>query len=473
MLREINFIINSEPVNTKVNPATTLLDFIRKEQKLTGTKEVCREGDCGACSVLLGEFNEGKLNYSVVNSCLVPVASAENKHVVTVEGLRKKELNIIQKSIIDEGAAQCGFCTPGFIISLTGYLINNNNYRVQDMLAALDGNICRCTGYVSLKRAAGSIIKNSSLLKKDGTSAIKHLIQNNILPEYFESIPQMLIRLSENRKQTKIKREAVAVAGGTDLFVKDWEALLQKKINIISMKDKYAAVWEGKRKIFINASATINDLMNSDVLQKYFNGLKEYFKYFGSQQIRNRATVGGNIINASPIGDSIIFFLALNATLHLSGGNSVREIALKDFYKGYKKLEKNNDELLDFVSIDIPLKNSLFNFEKVSKRTYLDIASVNTALYAEQNEGIITKLRISAGGIAPFPKLLRNTAEELTGRVISPDIIKKALEKISDEISPISDARGSAEYKTILLRQLIIAHFLKLFPGYIQAEVMV
>ncbi|MGB5848202.1 MAG: 2Fe-2S iron-sulfur cluster-binding protein, partial [Ignavibacteriaceae bacterium] len=192
MKTKINFICNSEKVSAEVHPGFSLLDFLRKNLALTGTKEGCREGDCGACTVLIGELNGKEINYYSVNSCLFPVGDVNRKHVVTVEGLRREELTVVQKSFVEEGASQCGFCTPGFIVSLTGYFLSNKSFNPNDAIDSMDGNICRCTGHSSIIRAAQ---KSAEILSSNITSHFDHynaMIKSGLTPDYFSDIPKRL-----------------------------------------------------------------------------------------------------------------------------------------------------------------------------------------------------------------------------------------------------------------------------------------
>ncbi len=223
----------------------------------------------------------------------------------------------------------------------------------------------------------------------------------------------------------------------------------------------------------VGAATTFEMINESPVFQKYFPKLKNYFDLIASLPIRNSATVGGNIINASPIGDLTIFFLALNATVVLSDGNTRRKILLKNLFKGYKQLDKTDDEYLEYIEFKLPAKNSYFNFEKVSKRTHLDIASVNSAMYVEVDNDIISSIHISAGGVAPIPLYLESTSQFLIGKKIKMESLVEALPIIQSEISPISDVRGSADYKRLLINQLFKAHFIELFPELINVEELI
>jgi xanthine dehydrogenase small subunit len=212
---------------------------------------------------------------------------------------------------------------------------------------------------------------------------------------------------------------------------------------------------------------------NSKIFQNYFPRLKNYFDLIASLPIRNSATVGGNIINASPIGDLTIFFLALNASVVLTNGTKQRKILLKELFKDYKQLDKTNDEYLEYIAFKLPAQNSYFNFEKVSKRTHLDIASVNSAIYVETDDDIISSIHISAGGVAAIPLYLENTSKFLLGKKIARETLFESLPIIQSEISPISDIRGSVEYKRFLLNQLFKAHFIELFPELINVEELI
>ncbi|MGB5893643.1 MAG: FAD binding domain-containing protein [Ignavibacteriaceae bacterium] len=471
MKTKINFICNSEKVSAEVHPGFSLLDFLRKNLALTGTKEGCREGDCGACTVLIGELNGKEINYYSVNSCLFPVGDVNRKHVVTVEGLRREELTVVQKSFVEEGASQCGFCTPGFIVSLTGYFLSNKSFNPNGAIDSMDGNICRCTGHSSIIRAAQ---KSAEIISSNITNHTDHLnalIKSGLIPDYFSKIPNRLKQL----KQEKLSKEEKIVpnfyiSGGTDLFVQKWEDILKNDVKLLSSNGITSAIIEESGKCIVGAAATVSDLINSDIISKHLPHLKVQLKLFGSLPIRNNATVGGNIVNASPIADITSILLALNAVVHLKKESSERKLFLKDFYKGYKSLNLNNGELVDYVSFDYPAENSYFNFEKVSQRTYLDIASANSSIYLEYKNNSIITARLSAGGVAPIPLFLKKTSDFLNGKTINADIVKEAAAVSQAEISPITDARGSAEYKALLLSQLIIAHFITSFPDKVKMK---
>ena len=481
----IRFILNEKEIATDLSPGLTLLDFIRYHQHLTGTKIGCREGDCGACTILVGNIVDEKMKYESMTSCLMPLGNAQGKHIVTIEGINFADtLNPVQQAMADAGATQCGFCTPGFIVSLAGFCLSDKEASQQSVIAAIDGNICRCTGYKSIERAAGKIV--DLMLERNGEEATEFVAKKKILPEYFTGIKEKLQSFQSQKSKVK-NQKSIPVGGGTDLYVQKHDEMTDADINFVFDKTALNGIYKEARpddpvgrgnKCFIGASSTVSDLLNSPIFKESFPDFHRYVKLVSSTPIRNMATIAGNFINASPIGDFTIFFLALDAyiTLDLTpdpsprgGEGSGRTLPLRKLYKGYKALDKKPEEIISKIWFEIPPKNSYFNFEKVSKRTHLDIASVNTAISITMNGNEIEKTGISAGGVGPVPMYLQKTSDFLVGKTLrqgqDDTIIDEAVEMMKTEISPISDARGTKDYKTFLLSQLIKAHFLTLFPS--------
>jgi xanthine dehydrogenase small subunit len=473
----IRFILNEKEIATDVPPGMVLLDFIRYHQHLMGTKIGCREGDCAACTVLIGEIKGDKLSYQSVTSCVMPIGNAHGKHVVTIEGINHAEgLNPVQKAMADEGATQCGFCTPGFVISLAGFCLSNKGSTNQDAIAAIDGNICRCTGYKSIERAAARI---AGLMKERYGEDLTVFVSNKkIVPGYFLQIKKRLQELNNSGSTglfpdvALLKEKPHVVGGGTDLYVQRQEEMTNAAIRFVFDHPELNRITKEENKCFIGPSVTVSDLAGSSIINEVFPQFHQYAKLISSTPIRNMATIAGNFINASPIGDFTIFFLALDAQLLLkddtkvhSGGGGVRTLPLRELYKGYKQLDKNPEEHIEQLWFELPRKNTLFNFEKVSKRTNLDIASVNSAISITINQAIIENAGISAGGVGPVPMYLQKTSGFLIGKKITEELVRDAIEIMKTEISPISDARGSKEYKKLLLGQLIKSHFITLFPN--------
>lgn len=460
----IRFILNEKTIATELPPGMVLLDFIRYQQHLTGTKIGCREGDCGACTVLVGELSNDELHYHSVTSCLMPIGNAMGKHIVTVEGINFPDrLNPVQQSMADCGATQCGFCTPGFVMSLAGFCLSDAAATKENAIAAIDGNICRCTGYKSIEKAAVMIAEQL----QDKKDAIHFVTEQKILPAYFSGIKERLQQLGGQIKASVLKDVAALqerphfVGGGTDLYVQKHEEMKDAAIRFLLDHPEMNGISREGGRCIMGPSVTVSDMMASAVINEAFPEFHRYAKLVSSTPIRNMATVAGNFINASPIGDFTIFFLALDAQLVLSDGTTTRELPLRKLYRGYKTLDKEPGEHIEKIWFELPDKNSFFHFEKVSKRTHLDIASVNSAIQSEMRGEIIVKAGLSAGGVGPVPMYLEKTSLFLQGNKITEPVIAEAIEVMKTEISPISDARGTKEYKTLLLGQLIKAHFME------------
>jgi xanthine dehydrogenase small subunit len=470
----IRFLLNDKEVTTNLPSGTVLLDLIRYHQLLMGTKIGCREGDCGACTVLVGEIKNNRLQYKSMTCCLMPAGNANGKHIVTIEGINSPDrLNPVQHAMADAGATQCGFCTPGFVMSLAGFCLSDKAPTYENAIAAVDGNICRCTGYKSIERAAGKLAAMLTLLKEGNSEEPAIFVSNQkILPTYFATIKNRLLALQSNGLRTPDSElPTQLVGGGTDLYVQKHDEMTGAALRFVFDKPELNGVTIKGDRCFIGPSATVTDLKDSSVFAEAFPNFQGYAKLVSSTPIRNMATIAGNFINASPIGDFTIFFLALDAQLILkslpqtpSGGGGLRNIPLRQLYKGYKTLDKKPEEYIEQIWFELPGKNSLFHFEKVSKRTNLDIASVNSAISLTMKGNVIETAGIAAGGLAPVPKYLEKTSGFLKGKTISEEMIHAAIETAQTEISPISDTRGTAEYKRLLLGQLIKAHFITLFP---------
>ena len=510
----IEFYLNDQPIRTSEPPASALLDFVRYHEHLKGTKIGCREGDCGACTVLVGELNaDGQtVNYQSMTSCLTPLGNVQGKHIVTVEGINAagNQLTPVQKAIVDEGGSQCGFCTVGFVMSLTGHSLSTQPATEKSTIAAIDGNICRCTGYKSLERAAAKL--TAELESRPTENALAWLSEKQFVPGYFAEIPAKLAKLRpDESKAAEASSAAIAASatahanggsavstspngptgydhaqsqndhghspthpfahallgGGTDLLVQRLEELREQPgVRLVfDQAGRRGIRHETTGRVVLGAATTASHLLESDLMRGLLPNLPQYLKLVSSTPIRNMGTVAGNFINGSPIGDLTIMFLALGASISLlSPTGTTRELALPDLYLGYKKLAKTTDEQVVEISFPAPQPGDFFNFEKVSKRTHLDIASVNSAAWLRVENGLVTEARVSAGGVGPVPLLLARTSALLVGRELTTETVLAANAVMQEEISPISDVRGTADYKRLLLRQLLWAHFLQFAP---------
>ena len=501
----LSFYLNDQPIHTTEPAPSALLDFVRYHEHLTGTKIGCREGDCGACTVLVGELSADsqRIHYQSMTSCLTPLGNCHGKHVVTVEGINRADgqLTPVQQAIVDSHGAQCGFCTVGFVLSLTGHSLAEAPATEASTRAAIDGNICRCTGYKSLERAAALL--TARLAARPAADALGWLTEQQFVPAYFQQMPARLTELraelataeataaptsnSSNGPGFGLAGAAPAtttppgghahaqngqphspiypftqslIGGGTDLLVQQLDTLREQPVRLLLGQPGQRGLRQQAGRVVLGAATTATQLLGSDLLRQLLPGLPQYLKLVSSTPIRNMGTVAGNFVNASPIGDLTILFLALGAELTLTdAAGATRQLPLAELYLGYKKLAKAPDEQVLEISFPVPQPGDLFHFEKVSKRRHLDIASVNTAAWLRLKNGRIAAARLSAGGVGPVPLLLARTSAYLLGRALSAATLLGANEVMQAEISPISDVRGTAAYKRLLLRQLLWAHF--------------
>ena len=407
------FILNDREVETDAPAGLLVLDFLRAYERLTGTKEGCKEGDCGACAILIGELAGDAVRYRPVTSCLVPLAEVHGTHVVTIEGCNVAALNPVQEAIVEFGGTQCGFCTPGIVVSLHGLLLDSGKgLSLDDIKYALSGHLCRCTGYRSLKDCAAVLERGlGGRLPTSGSAGrVPALTAAGVLPEYFTGIPARLRALHACSPAPKAEagmptpgaqgepghgpgaasggqpvegdglRPApeLRIAGGTDLYVQQGETIPGRSVTVLGKRPELKGIRRAGGEFRVGALTTFEEFGTHAAVVEAIPAIASYNHLIASWQIRNRATLGGNIVNASPIGDFAVLLLALDAHAVLDDGGAQRSVPLKEFYRGYKQIDLRPGELLTEVAFADP-GDSLVNFEKVSKRTCLDIASVNSA----------------------------------------------------------------------------------------------
>lgn len=463
------FLLNDRPAALDLPPETVALDAIRGALGLAGTKEACREGDCGACAVLLGEPVDGGVRYRAACSCLLPLGDVEGRHLVTIEGLDGDGLSPVQRALVDGGGIQCGFCTPGLVVALTGYLLEAPAIDPGSAELAVAGNLCRCTGYAGIRRAVALLAAALPDVGPAGPLRVERLIGLGVLPEHFGKAAE---RLSEMRGKgtggTGATRGTVAIGGGTDLFSQKKIDLRHRPMRFLRREEAFRGIAREGGDLRIGAAVTAAELMESPEIAARFPELRRGLELFASPLVRSRATVGGNLANASPIGDLSIMLLALGATLVLDADGSRRTLPLERLWTGYKRLALAPGELIARIDVPIPEAGARFGFEKVSRRRLLDIAGVNTALSIAERGGAIAAARLSAGGVAPVPLLLERTSRALVGRPIDEGTVRAAVSQAMSEVAPIDDVRGAAAYKRTLLGRLVRAHFAGLFPGRVR-----
>ncbi len=310
----IQFILNDQLVETELLSGSTVLDFVRYHKRLTGTKIGCREGDCGACTILVGDFENHKLIYRSMTGCLMPLGNAHGKHILSVEGINMpslpdrqgiKVLSPVQQAMADTNGTQCGFCTIGFVMSFTGFVLNDSAKQYDDAIAAIDGNICRCTGYKSIERAAA--VLSEKINDKPSQETIAWLVEKKFIPVYFLYINDRLTQLREkiNTASTVFNPviHKLILGGGTDLIVQ--KALTVKKSEVKHLFDAghLQEINFENGQCHIGAAVTVTAFAESELIQGFFPDLQKYIRLISSTPIRNMATMGGNLVNASPIGD--------------------------------------------------------------------------------------------------------------------------------------------------------------------------
>jgi xanthine dehydrogenase small subunit len=468
----IRFLLNDKVVErTDVPPTETLLDYLRLDRKLRGTKEGCAEGDCGACTVLVGRLFNGRLKYESVNACIRFVGSLDGGHVVTVEALAGSDgtLHPVQQAMVDTHASQCGFCTPGFVMSLYGLWMQNPKPNIQEIEKALQGNLCRCTGYAAIIRAAESV------------TAIGDLNRDPLVTERARVTEQLLtlkdgkrVVLGEGRQQLVLPVDvddfadvlernpgATIVAGSTDVGL--WVTKFMREIGpvvFLSHLDDLRLRTEGDDGLTLGAGVSYTDA--SPVIVRHFPQLKELWNRIGGEQVRNMGTVGGNVANGSPIGDTPPALIGLGATVQLREGKNRRSVPIEKYFIEYGKQDRAPGEFVEAIHIPYLDTRDLYGVYKISKRLDEDISSVcGTFRISLDERGRVENAIIAFGGMAGTPKRASAVEASLTGAVWDEDTIEKAVPAFSDDFTPLTDWRASADYRLLVAKNLLRRFYLE------------
>jgi xanthine dehydrogenase small subunit len=429
----------------------SLSRYLRYEQRATGTKIVCEEGDCGACTVLVGRVENGGLRYRPINSCIQFLFQLDCTSVITVEGLAKGgELTPIQTAMVDCHGAQCGYCTPGFVMALAGMYETDD----RDARKAVTGNLCRCTGYESILKAAACV---------DNQPKAEELYPSQPMLKAIRDVEGEPVRIANFLKPATLA-EAIAfkaanpgtviVQGATDFGVWRTKRNFQPPaiLSVDAIPGLGDVALEGDT-LVIGGRVTLTQFEQS--VRAVVPQLTEIMDRFGSPQIKNAGTLAGNIANASPIGDSIPFLFVMGARLELTGVNGTREVPITSFYKGYKTLDLAPDELITRIFIPLPRDGETLRLYKISKRTHLDISSFTAAMLMTRTDGRIDAMRVAYGGVGPVVLRLAKTEEFLAGRPLSLDTFIEAGERARSEVAPITDVRGSKDYRLQLAENVM------------------
>jgi len=463
-LKNIHFIRGGQLVSfANVPPSRTLLDLLREDLGCTGTKEGCGEGDCGACTVVLGEAEGGSIRYKAVNSCIKLAHSVDGLALWTVEDIVGADggLHPAQQSMVDCHGSQCGFCTPGFVMSLFGMYqnhISKGRTITREMAQEdLSGNLCRCTGYRPILDAARQMAALPAV-KVDETTLLRQL--ESIRPELVRTgyiAPTALPALLAARAAHP---EAQLVAGCTDvgLWVTKMHMQFSQVLDITKVQElRRLETYE--HHIAIGAAVTLSDAFAALVAER--PQLQTFANRFAGLPVRNSGTLGGNVANGSPIGDSMPLLIALRANVVLMSIRGHREMPLEQLYTGYRKNLMAADEVLAWIKVPRPNANEMLKAYKISKRYDDDISAVCLAINLHLDGGVVIDASIGAGGVAATPVRALKTESALRGHRWTQELVLTAMTTLRAEFSPISDMRASSAYRVQVLGNLLQRYWLE------------
>jgi xanthine dehydrogenase small subunit len=446
----VRLTLNGAPVELhRPDPTRTLLEWLREERRLTGTKEGCAEGDCGACTVMVVD-PQGKVRS--INSCIQFLPMVDGCAVTTVEGLGGADP--VQKELVREHGSQCGFCTPGFVMALHAHHAKGGSSEPQDITDAIAGNLCRCTGYGPIIRAAQKACA-APRPKIETPPVIRESLGYEASGRRFFA-PTTVDELAGLYEKYP---DAVILAGATDvgLWVTKQGRRIDTLISIMRVAELQAIDIGGLDCHRIGAAVTYADAF--DRLASFNPSLRDYMRRLGAAQVRDSGTIVGNIANGSPIGDMPPVLIALDADIHLRKGKVTRTIPLEDFYLSYGKQDRAPGEFITHVTFAEPV-SLFFAAEKISKRFEQDISAVSAGFYVDFDNHVISHIRLAFGGMAGVPKRARHAEAALHGRPFSEDSIRGAMIALAQDFQPLSDWRASAEYRLTAAQNLLYRFYL-------------
>ena len=449
------------------DPNETLLNFIRTKLRKTGTKEGCAEGGCGACTVVLGELKNNDIDYKAINSCITFLPTLTGKQLILVEDLisEKNLLHPVQEAMVKYHGSQCGFCTPGFIMSLFAMFKNYSKLKDEVINDCIAGNLCRCTGYQPIIKAAKSLNNRNKIdsfyKNKKKTISLLKKIENVSIAIYKNDKKYFApCYVSELKQILKRNINSQLLSGGTDLSLlvtkdrKDISPIIYmnsiKELNYIKRNKEYVEV---------GATTSLTDF--ETYIKKDYPDFNKILKRYGSTQIRNVATVAGNIATASPIGDNLPLLLALDAKVVLQGVKKSKVIPINNFFISYRKTKLKLGEFIHSIRIPIANKN-IFKCYKISKRFDDDISSVCAAFNLTIENKKITNIKIAYGGMAAIPKRANYCEKILLNSTITQEIIDKAKNALEKDFAPINDMRASGQYRKMISKNLLEKCFLEI-----------
>ncbi|MFD2646934.1 xanthine dehydrogenase small subunit [Devosia albogilva] len=468
----IRFLLNGEEVTvTDVRPETTLLDWLRLERRLRGSKEGCAEGDCGACTVLVGRLSGDEVVYDSVTACIRFVGSLHGTHVVTVEHLRGENgtLHPVQQAMVDHHGSQCGFCTPGFVMSLYGLWMREPRPSRGAVEKALQGNLCRCTGYAPIIRAAEAMA-DYGLPEADPLWAERIAVKERIKAlndgrrvELGADAGRIIIPASVDDFATVYAENpgATIVAGSTDVGL--WVTKFMRPIGpviFIGHLEELKRIAENDSEVRFYAGVSYSEAL--PVIGASFPELLPLWNRIAGEQVRNMGTIGGNIANGSPIGDTPPALIALGAKLTLRRGDHRRELKLEDYFLAYGKQDREPGEFVESVTVPLLPAGEKFAVYKISKRREEDISALCGAFRVFVNDaGVVGMARIAFGGMAATPKRAKAVEAALVGQSWTMATVEAVLPAFAEDFQPITDMRASKEYRLLAAQNLLKRFFLE------------